>query len=443
MRRARRIRSHPGLTAARKPCKGRLAMRLLLVLLPLFVSAFLIQIGSGALGPLDALSGAALGWTTPEIGLLGSAHFGGFFIGCWMMPRLIGRAGHARAFAAGAALGAIGVVLHPVLQTPGAWAVLRVLSGISIAGCYTVIEAWMQAKIDRSNRGRMFGIYRSVDLAGGIAAQAMIAVLTPAAYASYNIVAVACCLCLLPIVVTRQVPPVIDHLPVLAPRRAWAVSPLACFAIVVAGATGASFRMVGPVVGIEYGLSAGGIAAFLVASIVAAALAQFPVGWLADKIDRRWVLNGLSVGAIVICMSGALLVAPGQTTALVAVSAGFGATSMTLYSVAAAHANDFCPDDFVVELNASLIFFYSLGAIAAPLAVSEIIDAYSAAGMFVFISAAHAVLIAFTLYRMTRRQASTATPYRWRPRTSMLSWRRRGNGRDGAGDGRQTERQTT
>lgn len=405
----------------------------------LFLSAFLVQIGSGALAPLDALSGAALGWTTPQIGLLGSAHFAGFFIGCWAMPRLIGWSGHSRAFATGAALGIIGVVLHPVLQGPEWWAALRVLSGISIAGCYTVIEAWMQAKIEKGTRGRVFGIYRTVDLVGAMAAQAVIAVLTPAAYASYNIVAVACCLCLVPLAVTRQVPPVLDHPPVLAPRRAWAVSPLACFAIVIAGATGSSFRMVGPVVGIDYDLSPGQIAAFLVATVVGAAAAQFPVGWLADKLDRRWVLNGLSLAAIAICLAAALFVLPGQAAALVAVAAGFGATSITIYSVAAAHANDFCPDEFRVELNASLIFFFSLGAVAAPFAVSKIIAAYGAAALFVFIAAMHGVLIAFTLYRMTRRAAATATPYRYLPRTSMLSWlRRRDKGAEIGRNGKDT-----
>lgn len=400
-------------------------MHIIITFAALFLSAFLIQIGSGALGPLDALSGAALGWSTPEIGLLGSAHFAGFFIGCWAMPRLIGWAGHSRAFATGAAIGATGVILHPVLQGPEWWAALRVLSGISIAGCYTVIEAWMQAKLDKGTRGRIFGIYRSVDLVGGIAAQAMIAVLEPAAHASYNIVAVACCLCLVPLAVTRQVPPTLTHPPVLAPIRTWKVSPLACFAIVVTGATGASFRMIGPVVGIDYDLSPDQIAAFLVATVFGAAVVQFPMGWLADKIDRRWVMNGLSAAAILVTVSALVFVTPGQATALVVVAAGFGATSIPIYSVAAAHANDFCPDDFVVELNASLMFFYSLGAIAAPLAVSELIAAHGAAALFGFIAAVHGVLIAFTLYRMTRRSAARVTSYRYRPRTSMLSWRRR------------------
>lgn len=399
-------------------------MRLLVSLAALFLSALLIQLGSGSLGPLDALSGSVLGWNTSQIGLLGSAHFAGFFIGCWAMPRLIGHVGHSRAFAAAASIGAIGVILHPVLQDPYAWAGLRVLSGLSIAGCYTVVEAWLQAKIQRQNRGRIFGIYRLVDLTGSIGAQALIAVLEPAAYVSYNIVAIFCCLCLMPLALTRQVPPIVDHPPTLRPIRAWMISPLACFAIVVAGTTGASFRMVGPVFALEFGLSIEATAAFLIAAVLGAAVAQLPVGWLADKTDRRWVLNGLSVGAIAVCLVVTLALTPGEPWPAIAAAAAFGATSITIYSVGAAHANDFCPDDFVVELNAALIFFYSVGAIMAPLIAATLIDAFGPGGLFWFIAAAHAALILFTLYRMTRRASAPATPYRYLPRTSMVLWRR-------------------
>lgn len=396
-------------------------MRLVISFAALFLSTYLVQLGSGSLGPLDALSGALLGWSTAEIGLLGSAHFAGFFFGCWAMPRLIGGVGHSRAFAAAAALGAIGVLLHPVIQGPIAWAFLRMLSGISIAGAYTAVESWLQAKIETRTRGRIFGIYRLVDLSGAICAQSLIAFLTPAAYVSYNIVAIFCCLSLVPLALTRQVPPVIEHAPRLRPVVAWAVSPLACFGIVVAGATGSSFRMVGPIFGIEYDMNQDQIALFLIASVIGAALAQFPIGWLADAIDRRKVLIGLSIGAVGVSLAVVALLEPGDALGLILASAAFGATSITVYSVAAAHANDFCPPDFVVELNAALIFFYSVGAIAAPLTSAWLIEAFGANGLWWFIAAGHLVLIGFSLYRMTRRRAGApTTPYRYLPRTSMV-----------------------
>ena len=57
-------------------------MRLLISFAALFLSVLLLQLSSGGVGPLDALSGIQLEFTTQQIGLLGSSHFVGFFIGC-------------------------------------------------------------------------------------------------------------------------------------------------------------------------------------------------------------------------------------------------------------------------------------------------------------------------------------------------------------------------
>jgi len=57
-------------------------MRILLSLTALLLSVILLQLSSGGLGSLDALWGFELNFTTAQIGLLGSAHFVGFFIGC-------------------------------------------------------------------------------------------------------------------------------------------------------------------------------------------------------------------------------------------------------------------------------------------------------------------------------------------------------------------------
>ena len=120
-------------------------MKLILSFASLFLSIFLLQLSSGGVGPLDVLSGAELGFSSAEIGILGSSHFVGFFIGCWWAPRLMGSVGHSRAFAAFTALGAIGLLSHMLVISPEAWAVLRVASGVCIAGCYTIIEAWLLA----------------------------------------------------------------------------------------------------------------------------------------------------------------------------------------------------------------------------------------------------------------------------------------------------------
>ncbi len=396
-------------------------MRTLVSFAALFASILLVQLGSGTLGPLDALAGAMRGFTTEQIGLLGSAHFVGFLAGCYVAPRYIGAIGHARAFAAAAALGAIGALLHPVIEGPWAWAGLRLLTGLAIASAYTVIESWLQAKIENRNRARVYGVFRVVDLAGQVGAQGLIAFLDPAAYWAYNIVAVFCCLCLLPLALTRSVQPKTPSAPRLRPIKAMRLSPSATMGIIVAGLTGASFRMVGPVFGIENGLEQGEIALFLSAAVIGGAAAQFPVGWIADAMDRRRVLLGLSVLAILGCIWTVFAVAPGETTLIFLAAFVFGATTYPVYSVSAAYANDYAEPDFIVDLNAALIFFYSIGAIISPIATAWLVALLGPPALFAFAAVAHLALILFTLYRMTRRRGpGPLTPYRYLPRTSMI-----------------------
>lgn len=396
----------------------------------LFLSVILLQLSSGALGPLDALSGLALDFSRQEIGLLGSAHFLGFFIGCWWAPRLMGSVGHSRAFAAFTAAGAIGLIAHMMIIDPMAWALMRVASGMCVAGCYTVIEAWLQAKVTNDTRGRAMGVYRLVDMSASLAAQLVIGVLEPASYVSYNILAIVCCAALLPLTLTKVKQPETPSAPRLRPRLAAQRSPLAAAGVVVAALSSASFRMVGPIYGQEVGLSPQQIAWFLAAFVLGGALAQYPVGWLADKYDRRWVLIWLSGAAVCSCLI--TILATGLDTVGIMLTAGlFGLTTFPIYSVAAAHAHDFADASERVELSAALMFYFALGAIAAPFTASVLIDAFGPPALFAMIAAGHGALIVFGLARMRARATpETRTRYVYAPRTSFLVGRLTGRGRD-------------
>ncbi|GAB5445248.1 MAG: MFS transporter [Gymnodinialimonas sp.] len=378
-----------------------------------------MQLSSGGVGPLDVLSGTVLGFTSAQIGLLGSAHFLGFFIGCWWAPRLMGSVGHSRAFAVFTAMGAIGLLSHMLLIDAYAWALMRVATGLCIAGCYTVIEAWLQAKVTNETRGRAMGIYRMVDTGGSLCAQLLIGVLAPASYVSYNLLAILCCAALLPLTLTKLQQPPTPSAPRLRPALAWGLSPLAVAGVIVAGVSGAAFRMVGPLYGSEVGLQASEIGYFLAAFVLGGAAAQWPAGWLADRFDRRWVLIWFSVASLVACAVTVML--PGAGAVGIFGSAFlFGATTFPIYSVSAAHAHDWASDDQRVELSAALMFFYASGAIVAPLLTSQLIEAFGPAALFMFISLAHMGLVVFGLVRMRRRASlEERKPYVWIPRTSF------------------------
>ncbi len=395
-------------------------MRTLIPFAALFLSVIFLQLSSGGVGPLDALSGLALDFTTTQIGLLGSAHFLGFFIGCWWAPRLMGSVGHSRAFAALTSAGTIGLMAHMLVIDPYAWALMRVATGICVAGCYTVIEAWLHTKVTNESRGRTMGAYRGADMGASLVAQLMISVLEPASYVSYNILALFCCAALLPLTLSKARQPEIPTAPRLRPSLAIVCSPLAAFGVVVAALSSSTFRMVGPLYGQQVGLAVDQIAYFLAAFVLGGALAQYPAGWLADKYDRRHVLIALSVAAIVSCIATVLVSDLGQTGVMWA-AFFFGFTSFPIFSVSSAHANDFASNDDRVELAAALMFFYAIGAIAAPLVASKLIEFYGPAAMFVLIAAGHAALILFGIARMLARPTrEDRTRYVWSPRTSFI-----------------------
>ncbi len=398
-------------------------MRLIISLSALLISVVFVQVGTGSLGPLDALSGLALGFSPTEIGYLGSAHFFGFFIGCVLSPYLVIRSGHARAFAVMAAVSTISIILHPVVQEAWFWMILRVMTGFAIAGAYTVIESWLQSKLNSENRGTVFSIYRMVDMVGTLLSQVVIAGLTPAAYVSYNLIAVVACMALVPLALTQTSVSSLPKAQKFKPLFVYTLSPLAALGVIVVGVTNSSFRMVAPVYASQSGLSKDEIAVFLALAIIGGLVAQLPAGIIADRISRRTTLIGFSVLAILVCAAISFEFID-EVAGIPFVYIGsflFGFATLPIYSVCASHASDFAKQDEMLAMSASLIFFYALGSVLAPSFAGYLIEEYGPQAMFNLILVAHLALLIYTVWRfVVGRVGAKQRPYNYMPRTSLF-----------------------
>jgi MFS family permease len=95
-------------------------------------------------------------------------------------------------------------------------------------------------------------------------------------------------------------------------------------------------------------------------------------------------------------------------------------TTMPIFSISSALANDFSPDDFYVDLAAALMFIYAISAIISPYLASLIIENFGPSAMFFMIALVHIMLISFGFFRMRQRKApQTKTPYLYLPRTTF------------------------
>lgn len=398
-------------------------MQVLLSISALLVTILFMQIGTTALGPLDALSALAYNFNSTQIGVIGGAHFLGFLIGCLLSPALIRRVGHARSFGVVVALSIIAVLLHPIFPNFFTWCLLRMVNGLAVASAYTAIESWLNAKLNTDNRAKFFSIYRLIDMTGAIGAQGLIIVLAPAMYLSYSILALFLTLSLLPLGLTRSVPPELPENSVFSPAFAFTVSPLAVIGVLVVGATGSAVRMIGPLFAHELNFSVSEIGIFLMLFMFGGMLVQIPIGSLAGRTTTRQLLGILSGATILISLGFRMIDSPeifGIKAPLVLVFL-FGATTMPLYSLCAIHANNLIKPAQMAALSASLIFTFATGAIFSPVIAGVLIENYGPNSLFMYFAFLHVILLCYTVYRSLRRpNIGKVYKYFYIPRTSFF-----------------------
>ncbi|MEY8840258.1 MFS transporter, partial [Cribrihabitans sp. XS_ASV171] len=132
--------------------------------------------------------------------------------------------------------------------------------------------------------------------------------------------------------------PAFDTTKPMTLRQLMETSPLGCVGMfLLGGVFSAQFGM-GAVYGARAGLTLPQISTFVASFYVGAMLLQYPLGWLSDRMDRRFLImlaaalggGGAMVGAI----------AGGNFTLLLVAAFFIGGLSNPLYSLLIAYTND-------------------------------------------------------------------------------------------------------
>lgn len=368
----------------------------------LFAAVLVLIAGNGLLSTLVPLSALRQGFAEITIGFIGSAYFGGMFLGCIAAPRIVARAGHIRAFAAFAAMAAASALAHPIMVDPWAWAVVRALTGFCFAGLYATIESWVQDKAENVVRGQLLAFYQIVNYLGSAIGQQSLQLGDPSSFALFSGAAAALALSVLPLAFTRAEPPTAPPVPRLRLLWLYRISPVAVVGCCCAGVANGTLWALGPVFANLVGFGAPGVAAFMTAIIVGAALVQWPVGRLADRFDRRYLIAASIVLAIA---AQAALVALSHIglTALLFLGAAVGASMLVLYPLSAGHAGDLAGRENAVEVSSALLLAYTLGAMFGPVGAAAAMAQFAPSALFVYNALIGVAFLAFVIWRLRQR----------------------------------------
>ncbi|HSL59217.1 MAG TPA: MFS transporter [Acidimicrobiales bacterium] len=388
---------------------------------PLLVGIALLMVGNGLQGSLLALRASIEGFGTTTTGVVMSAFYLGYLGGSLRAPRLVADVGHIRVFAALATIASSAVLVHAVFVSPLSWAVIRLVTGMCLAGLYVVVESWLNDSATNATRGSLMSIYMVVVTVGLAAGQLLLNVADADGFELFVVTSVLFSMALVaPALSVRSAPVIVEPARVRLVEL-WHVAPLGVLGSAVAGTSAGALFAMGVVYAQLVGLSVASTSVFMLVAIIGGAVLQWPLGWLSDRVDRRGVMIAMGLGTAAVAAVGA---AGPEGTALLAVSAGVGALSLPLYAIANAHLNDWIERDRIVAAGSRLVLANGVGAVLGPVSASAAMDAVGPEGFFWFLGAVNGGLALYTVWRLTRRgRAPEATRGNWAaipPRASPL-----------------------
>lgn len=365
----------------------------------LLVGMGLLLLGNGLQGTLLGVRAAGESFGSTVTGLVMSGYFVGFLIGSQIAPRTIRRVGHLRVFAAVAALASIAILLQSLFVTPTVWALMRVLTGYCLASAYIVTESWLNDRVTNEHRGGLLSVYMIVSYFGMGGGQLLLNTGDPAAHELFMLVSVLISFAAIPILFSITPQPVQESPERLGALALYGISPLGVFGSFSTGILqGAVFGM-GAVYGRTAGLSVGQISVLMFILIAGPAVAQWPIGKLSDRMDRRRVITGLAAfGAIASLI--AIMVTGTWPQLLVYLAAAIGVGPMLLYSLFIAYTNDHLRAEQMVAASSTLILVFGVGATLGPSTAGLLMDAFGPAGFLVLLAGVQAGIVGFALHRM-------------------------------------------
>lgn len=361
----------------------------------LLTGVAILLTGQGLQGVLLPVRANLEGFPPVAVGMIGATYFLGFTLGSWKGSTLIRQAGHVRVFAAMTALASASPLLHGLWVNLWTWAVLRVVTGFCFAVLYVVIESWLNESSSDETRGRVFSAYILINMTVLAVGQQLMILADPLHLEGFALASVLVSLAAIPVVMsTSQEPRPVEEAR-LEFRYALGKSPSGMVGSLVSGLTNGAYWALAPVFVASLSDNISLIAWFMTAGVLGGAAGQFPLGHLSDRVDRRYVMLGVSACNALI--SGALWL-QGDTLSwppLLLLGLAWGACAFPLYTVSVAHANDRADPQKYVVISSVLLLMYGIGAIAGPFVASAFMSVAGAPGLFLYAGLGH---LAFALY---------------------------------------------
>ncbi len=267
----------------------------------------MLMLGNGLQGSLLGLRAISEGFGTTVTGLVMTGYFVGFLAGSTLAPRIVMNVGHVRVFSALASLASVAILIHVAAVEPLTWAAMRFMTGFAYAGLYVVAESWLNDRADNETRGQLLSVYMVVMFSGLALGQLLLNAADPGGFFLFLLTSVMISLAMVPIALTAGPAPAFEATEKISIRQLYRLSPLGVMGAAATGMAHGTLFALGAVYGDRIGLSIAEISLLMGITVVGGIVAQWPIGRLSDRFDRRRVLTAVALLAAIFALLAAVL----------------------------------------------------------------------------------------------------------------------------------------
>jgi len=319
------------------------------------------------------------------------------------VPRMIARLGAAWFLSLSLAVAAVSLIAIYVVPSLWLWFPVRFVLSSGLNGLFVATEFWINRLADENNRGRYIALY-AICLAGSFGVgPGVLQIIGTHGIAPFTAGALMMLVAVVPVLLARRSAPRLEEGEQGSIFSVLKFAPAAFAAAAVFGAIDAGMAGLLPVYAVRLGYSEAHAALVVTAIAGGAILFQYPIGWLADRMDRRKLL-ALCAGFGV---AGAALApfAVGSHTLFYALLFVWGGVILGIYSVGLTLLGERFKGASLASANAAFVMAYCMGLLVGPAAEGAALDAWNPHGLIAVLAAISAAYLAFLL---VRRPASSS-----------------------------------
>jgi MFS family permease len=380
----------------------------------LFAGLALLMFAGGLFGTLLGVRSERAALPTVVSSIISASYYVGFLIGSRLTLLALTKVGHIRVYAALTSLLSAAMIGVGITNEASTWALLRLTTGMCLAGLYVVAESWLNDLATNENRGRLLAIYGAVTMAFFSLGQVVLGTFNPVAVTGFAVAAIAASLAVAPVALSEAAQaPNLAEAEHISLREMAKVVPTGVFSSVLVGVAHGAIAGMAAIYATRVGLSPGEIGLYVALPSLGGVVLQWPISAASDDIDRRAVGASAALGAAI--LGGLLLLGRADHPMALVLISLLGGMSYPLYSIVGAYTNDWIEPEHLNAAASQLVTLYGMGAVVGPFVAGGAMSFFGPKGFYWSLIGLHLCIAAFFVYRMF----AWRSPFAKRPWTEV------------------------